>query len=229
MARTKPGRTSQKKQKNGQPERRGLEWDGPARGRSRIPSRSAAREGFSCSGVIAFFAVLALTIGACVGVVIAVEGIGTQLGLRESPVLQMTIMDCVVVPSGKSTTTNCEGSGDPGRSGVTSGLWKIDDADADYRFGTRLDVRCTPSGDCTVISMGGFAEDLAGLAVALFFASMGLLSWVLLTGNMFAPRRLALARQWLGQFRRITRRVTLGWFGVLGAMLVAAFVLGVLG
>ncbi|MEY9940438.1 hypothetical protein [Streptacidiphilus sp. MAP5-3] len=190
-----------------------------------MATRPARREGISCAGVIAFFALLGLTIGACVGVVMAAEGIGTQLGLRESTVLRMTVLDCVDVPSGKSTVTNCEGSGDPGRSGVTSGLWKIDDADAHYGFGTRLNVRCTPGGDCTAVGMGGLAEDLAGLAAALFFASMGLFSFVMVTGNMFFPRRLERIRL---RPSRLGRRITLGWFGALGLLFVTAVVLGVL-
>jgi hypothetical protein len=161
-------------------------------------------------------------VAACAGVAMAVRGLGTQLGLRESPVLRMTILDCVEVPSGKSSTTDCEGGGDPGKSGVTSGLWKIDDADSHYAFNTVVNVRCTPSGDCTAVGLGGFAEDLAGLALCLLFVSVGGFGCVTSFVNMFFPARLDRVRRWPG------RRATTGWVGLLGAMFVTAIVLAVL-
>jgi hypothetical protein len=165
---------------------------------------------------------LCVGLGACVGVVVAAGGIGTQLGLRESPELRMTVLACSDSFTGKNTVTNCDGEGDPGRTGVTSGPWSIHEVGTHYRVGAVVDVRCTRSGDCTVIGLGGLSEDLAGLAVSLAFASFGLPVgfWVLAT--RFFPQRMA------GRGPLTNRWAIRGWLGVIGLLLLLSGALAVM-
>ncbi|SEM63623.1 hypothetical protein [Streptacidiphilus jiangxiensis] len=202
----------------GQKQRRGPEQNRPATGRGR-PSLPSSRLGWA--GILGLVVLLGVGIGASVGGVVAAGGIGTQLGLREGPELRMTVLACADSSTGKNTVTNCTGEGDPGRSGVTSGPWSLHDAGAHYRFGTVVDVRCTRSGDCTVIGLGGLSEDLAGLTLCLAFASFALtLGLGVLAARWFPERRAG--RVLPG------RRVIRGWLGVLGLLLLTSGVLAVL-